>query len=337
MRTSRSKIIIAVGATILIALWSSVSFNGGFNGVKTLRVYFFDVGQGDAALIVTPEGKDILVDGGPGSALSSELGRVLPFYDREIELMIATHNHSDHIEGLIDILRRYKVDRLMWNGSPHDSNVYKTMMQEAQAHSVPQTIASAEHFEIEPGVSMDILWPSAPTSTSQISGADASVGATGTPSHAGIWFDNPDDRVSARDVTEKDDQNSHSIVFILHYGASDFLFTGDAEVDVEQELLKEGKYTPVEVLKVSHHGSKTASSKEMLALTHPQYGVIMVGRKNKYGHPHNVTLRRLETAGVQVFRTDQEGTVEIETDGKSLKITTENNRDWLKKLYTALF
>ncbi|MBF8280914.1 MAG: putative hydrolase (metallo-beta-lactamase superfamily) [Candidatus Magasanikbacteria bacterium] len=333
MRTSRVKIIVAVGAAILIALWSGVSFRGGLSGGKTLRVYFFDVGQGDAALIVTPEGKDILVDGGPGNALSSELGAVLPFYDRTIELMIITHNHSDHLEGFIDVLRRYKVDRLLWNGSPHDSNVYKTMMQEAQAHKVPQSIASAEHFEIEPGVSMDILWP-----PRRVAGADANrVQATGTPSKAGTWFDNPDERPSVRDVTEKDDQNSRSIVFILHYGESDFLFTGDAEVDVEQELLKEGKYTPVEVLKVSHHGSKTGSSKEMLAAARPQYAVIMVGRKNKYGHPHSVTLRRLESAGAQVLRTDQEGTIEVTTDGKSLQITTKNDQALLKKLYTALF
>jgi len=243
-----------------------------------LEVVFLDVGQGDAIFIETPQNHQILIDGGPNSAVLKELGGEMPFWDRTVDLVVLTHPEKDHMTGLIEVLKRYKVKNILWTGVLRDTAEYKEWQRLMQEEEANIYIAKAGQ-QIEGGaVSLTILHP-----FENLAGKKAS------------------------------NTNNTSIIARLVFGQTSFLFTGDVCQSVEKDLLEGEAEVNSDVLKVGHHGSKTSSAPEFIEAVSPSVAVIQCGRDNPYGHPHPVTLESL--AGVEILRTDLKGRVRIASDG----------------------
>lgn len=258
-----------------------------------LRVNFFDVGQGDAALIITPAGKTILVDGGPGDTVLSRLGKALPPRQKKIDTMILTHPHADHLEGLIPVLKRYTVGEVYYTGALHTTSEFLEWLTLIKNKNIPMHIVKTpEVVEVDSGVRLSFLYP------------DGDLTAGFVPPQA---------------PGEKDNLNNTSIVFKLTYGKTGFLFVGDAETPVEERLLKNKVDLKADVLKVGHHGSHSSTSEDFLNAVKPRMATISAGRDNDYGHPHLRTLRRLERHNVQIYRTDTMGDIKLVSDGVKIE------------------
>lgn len=273
-------LLILLAAVILI--WHSVFY---FEEHQNLVVTFFDVGQGDAAFIEIPGGNQILIDGGPSRQILSKLGRALPFWDRSIDLLILTHPHADHLDGLLEVLKRYKVDLVLESGVEHSIPEYQEWRELLKTKKNPVVIARfGQKINLGHGARLDIFHP----------------------------FEN----FTSASVKNVHDAN---IVSRLRYGRNSILFMGDAEKMIEYRLLFESldsgsHILNSDILKVGHHGSKTSSPEEFLQAVSPETAIIQVGRKNKYGHPAQEVLDRLSVAGAKVFRNDLNGDIKIESD-----------------------
>jgi competence protein ComEC len=242
-------------------------------------VSFIDVGQGDAILIDKGD-TDILVDGGPTSA--NPLAYLQSQGIADIDLLVATHPHADHIGGLADVLAQYQVSEIWVNGDTADSQVYADFAAAVAAES-------ATVREITRG------W------ATQMDGLDIAV-------------------LNPSQLTG--DPNGDSVVFRLTCGEVSVLLAGDATSDSEASMLATGLTLDSDVLKVGHHGSSTSTSAVFLAAVTPKDAVISVGAGNTYGHPHQETLDRLAAGGATVYRTDQVGTVVLTSDCNTYSITT---------------
>ena len=257
---------------------------------KDLKIYFFDIGQGDAALIRTPDHKNILIDGGPDNSVIYKLGKYLPFYDRKIDLVILTHPHADHITGLVEVLKRYKVERVVFTGVSYYSDAYKEFKELQREKNIPFTLALRGRQFIFPlssgvkndGVKIEILYP----------------------------FENLWNKVFSGREEEGGGLNDTSVVNRLDYGKVSFLFTGDAGIEVEKQLISYNFNLKSLVLKLGHHGSDTASSYEFLKAVSPRLAVISVG-KNNYGLPRYRILYRLQQLMIPFLRTDEKGDIKI--------------------------
>ena len=257
---------------LLVALvWWQV-----FNAQPTLlKVVFLDIGQGDSIYIEAPNGNQVLIDGGPGRQVLRALGSVMPWYDRSLDVVIATHPDADHIGGLPSVLERYQVAAVMDNGQPSNTGTYRAW-QAAVAAEVKDgaqylRARRGERFNLGAGISLDILYP----------------------------YDTPTGK----------DTNDGSIVARLTYGSQAFILTGDATIKVEQQLLIAKTLLSAQVLKAGHHGSKTSSSPAFIKAVSPIYAIISAGKNNRYGHPHQITLDNLKAAQAQILRTDEEGSI----------------------------
>jgi len=252
---------------------------------KFLEVNFFDVGQGDAIFIETPKRNQILIDGGPSSVILEKLGKEMPFWDRDIDLIILTHPDTDHLRGLIEIFKKYKIEKILSTGILKDTPEYKEWEAAVQNQKAKIFIARAGQRIKAGKVYSDILWP----------------------------MENLEGKIV------KNDDNT-SIVIKLIFNKESFLFTGDIDKSIEGELIE--KYDiDSDILKVAHHGSKTSTSEEFLGKVLPEIAVIQVG-ENKYGHPHSEVLERLKFFDIKTLRTDEKGDVKIISDGKKYKIET---------------
>ncbi|MGQ9682236.1 MAG: ComEC/Rec2 family competence protein [Anaerolineae bacterium] len=266
-----------------------------------LHVTFLDVGQGDAILIQTPEGHRLLIDGGPDpTVLPAAIARRLPPWDRRLDLVALTHPDDDHLAGLLPILRSYRISLLLDTHLPRESpngaawNDILAPWQQANGtrntQHVPQVLYP------ERGTTLDL----------------------GSSVRLQVLHPGPEllQTSAARD-------NNNSLVLRLSYGRASFLFTGDLETEAEMYLLRQ-QDLPLRatVLKVAHHGAKTATSKAFLEAVAPQVAVISVGAGNRFGHPAPEVLARLEEAGAQVWRTDSNGEVEVVTDGEQVWVRT---------------
>lgn len=253
---------------------------------NNLQVDFFDVGQGDAILIRTPNNKKILIDGGPDNTVLNHLGESLDFFDNQIDVMILTHPHADHVVGLVEVVKRYDIKQVYYTGVVHTTSDYLEWLAEIQAQQIPLAIVEAPfNLQVEDDLVLEFLYPQ--TSFLQ---------------------------------TRVDELNNTSIVNRLVYQEIEFLLMGDAEVEVEQELLSAQVDLSADVLKVGHHGSSSSSLEEFLLAVDPQYSVIMCGTDNEFGHPHLITLKRLERLGIKILRTDLDGTISFISDGQSVEL-----------------
>jgi competence protein ComEC len=260
-----------------------------------LHVTFLDVGQGDAIFIETPGGAQILVDGGPdGSAVLSELGRQMPFWDRTLDLVVLTHPDADHLTGLIAVLERYGVRAVVAGHAPHKTDLLQTWETAlATGGALPIQGQAGTRLELSDDITLDILHPVPNSSTAN------------------------EDEINASTT------NDNSVVMRLVYRNVAFLLPGDVEAEVEQRLVRSGAYLRSTVIKVPHHGSKTSSSQAFLAAAQPQVAVISVGADNDFGHPSRDVLQRLQDTP-HVYRTDRDGCVTISSDGHKLWIETEH-------------
>ena len=275
-------IVLLILAALNIFIWRTVLATGA----DTLHVHFFDVGQGDAIYIRTPAKQDILIDGGPDSSVLAKLGQAMPFYDRKLELMILTHPHADHMEGLVDVLKRYEVEQILYSGVEYKSATYDEWQKLIVSKNIPTKIAQA--------------------------GQTIKLGEA----RINILF--PDHDMEGETIK---DLNNSSVVGRVIFGQSAFMLTGDAEQEVEKSLLN--KYSSdmlkSNVFKAGHHGSDTSNTSDFLAAVSPETAVISVGEDNKYKHPVESTLQTFAGLDVKMFRTDQDGDVECWTDGEELE------------------
>jgi competence protein ComEC len=256
-----------------------------------LHVAFLDVGQGDAVLITTPDGRQVLVDGGPSPvALTYALGKEMPFWDRSMDLIVLTHSDADHITGLQEVLERFHVDNWLENGYPDDDIVYAKCQSLLNNAGVARHIALAgDRYDLGQGLTLEVLHP-------------------------------PRDRMPGADASA----NDTSIVVRLQWNEASVLLTGDIEAKAESLLLQSGTSLASDLLKVAHHGSNGSSTVEFLQAVSPSYAVISAGSENRFGHPHQDVLERLTALEqVQVLRTDQHGTIELSTDGRQWELRTE--------------
>lgn len=258
---------------LLIVLFAQPQASGD------LKVYFLNIGQGDASYIKTPSGQDILIDGGPDNSVLNELGKVMAFGDHEINLVILTHPHADHVTGLLEVLDRYKVDEVWETGVEYPSATYDSWKAEIKNKNISDKKVTAGDEKNFGEVKITILYPFTSLENRNI-----------------------------------DNLNNASIVNRLDYKKFSVLFTGDAEKDIQQKLLDKNIY--VTVLKVAHHGSNNGLSEDLLKVVRPAIAVIEVGKDNKYGHPAASTINLLKQYAVRIFRTDENGTVEISSDGE---------------------
>jgi competence protein ComEC len=253
-----------------------------------LHIFFLDVGQGDAILIETPSGQNILIDGGSADGgLAACLGDRFPFWGRNIDLVVSTHPHEDHIGGLVEVLKEYDVKQVLESSVEYDSPVYQEWQSIIEGKKIKSiTAQTGQHIELGEGIGLDVLYD-----------GEASMG----------------DSTSALDC--------NSVVSRLVYGNISVLLTADIFAETERYLLDSRFALNSTVLKVAHHGSDSSSCTEFLSVVKPQVAVISVGADNNFGHPSPEVLGRLDT--VHLYRTDQQGTIEMITDGKRLWVKTE--------------
>ncbi len=259
------------------------------------RIFFFDIGQGNAALVQRGDFQ-MLVDGGPSGVVVQKLGEVMPFYDRTVEIMVLTHPHADHVTGLVDVLKRFKVERVISSGVVHTSDEYLAWLEAIKDNDITlETPIRGEVIDLwkgETGVpdgTFEILWPK-----EKLSGR----------------------RIQDTSVEGKGGLNDTSVVGRLVYGDTKFMLTGDISEDVEKQLIADSSPLAADVLQTAHHGSKFSTSEVFLRAVKPAHAVIQVGKKNRYGHPAFKVIRRLEKHGIEVHRNDKDGDVVFESDGK---------------------
>ncbi|OHA08234.1 MAG: hypothetical protein A3B37_03310 [Candidatus Sungbacteria bacterium RIFCSPLOWO2_01_FULL_59_16] len=261
-----------------VFIWASVFALEAKDGRLTLFV--FDVGQGDALFIDAGNGNQVLIDGGPDDAVLAKIGGVMPFWDRTIELVVLTHPHADHLDGLIPVLERYDIGMVVESGVNHSIPEYDTWHELVRERGVPLHIAKAgERIRVSPDAVFEVLAPLHDFVGTSLAVHDAMV------------------------VLRLTDRNARA------------LLTGDAEDDVEREMLGSGAAVRADLLKVGHHGSKTSTTDALLGAVHPAVAVISVGAKNRYGHPYQLVLDRLSRAGVRVLRTDRDGDIVFVSNG----------------------
>jgi beta-lactamase superfamily II metal-dependent hydrolase len=262
----------------------------------SLRVDFIDVGQGDAALITSPTGKTVLVDGGPHESAATLAAFLQARGVGPVDLVVLTHRHADHLGGIATVVRTFGARLFLDAPFPHPSSGYAALLDALAAAKVP--VRNAERgrtIELGGGAVITLLGPPEPP----ISGSRSNV-------------------------------NANSVVLRLDYRSVSVLFAADAEAKTERWLLESGANLRATVLKVAHHGSRTSSTPRFLRAVRPQIAVISVAARNDYGHPADETLAALARLPAQICRTDLDGTVTITTDGARVEVrTAHGNREIL--------
>lgn len=248
----------------------------------TLRIWFFDIGQGDALFVETPNGKQLLIDGGRDKTVLQKLSSVMWPWDRSLDAVIATHPDSDHITGLASVLERYDVSTIFTTGVTGQTPLIQAFERAVKnENALQKQVRRNQKFEYD-GVVFEVHWPT-----------DEAV------------------------VHEKE-RNNTSIVLEIVYGGQHVLLTGDAEEPVEQAIAE--AVGDVDVVKLGHHGSASSSSVPFLKTIRPEVAIVSAGLNNTYGHPHPIVLERLRDFGVSVLRTDLDGDILFSSDGNRYTI-----------------
>ena len=262
-----------------------------------LHLIFCDVGQGDAILAVKGDNQ-ILIDGGPSDKALSCLSEHMPFWDRDLELVVLTHPEYDHITGLVSVIERYGVRQIVSNSLLTESGVFDKFRTGVVKKNIP-AYSPKEGDRIKVGdLALKILFPQEKLGDEIVWKTNDSPQVLGLTTYTGNF-------------------NQTVIVSELDYGSFKALLTGDIGVDQEKEI--EAELEKVDVLKVAHHGSKYSTSAEFLDLIQPSLAVISVGANNNYGHPTSEVLNRLKNLEIKILRTDVNGEIELVSDGNSWK------------------
>jgi len=279
---------------LLIAVWSAVFQKTDSN----LHLYFLNVGQGDSIYVRLGHNYDLLIDGGPDKSVLSELGEIMPFYDRKINLIILTHPHADHIRGLIEVLKRYQVNEVWLTDAVHNSPEYLEFLKTIKEKQIfTKIVKNGDKKILSPEKNKEqaiikIFWP-----------------------------------MQSYRNQDVDNLNNTSIVLRLIYGDFSALLTGDAETEAQIKILLNHKKEDLksDILKVPHQGSRDAYYEKFVEAVSPKAVVISVGRNNKFGHPHQEVINSYQQKGIDIFRTDQNGRVEIISDSQKYWIKCQTN------------
>lgn len=270
-KVKRGMIVSIIAAYLMMAFALFQLPDGRFH------IWFLNVGQGDSVLIETPEGHHILVDGGPGPGVLTELAEVLPFFDKKIDLMVLSHPHADHIDGLVEVLKRYEVEAVLFSGVNFMGGAYDEFLKEIDEQEIDFWIAESDEDFSFGDVIIDVIYPS-----KQILGEE---------------FNN---------------LNNSSVAMKIIYNQTKILLSGDLELEAEAALVASGLDLRADILKAGHHGSRTASSLIFLRKIKPRVVVIQSGQGNQFEHPHEESLNHFEKVGVEkIYRNDLDGRVEF--------------------------
>lgn len=255
--------------------WDGSTYTATITSMEDMEAHFIDVGQGDSALIFTPNGKTILIDGGKQSADEKVVSYLKQAGVSSIDLMVATHPDSDHIGGLIAVLEQFEVKKVLDSGKSHTSQTYLEYLTIIDSKDIPFEVAKEGNLiDLDSDIQIKVL-----NSGSEIK-----------------------------------DNNESSVVLKITYGQIDFLFTGDAENKQEAEMVsKHG--VDAEILKVGHHGSNTSSSQEFINAVKPKVAILSYGEGNSYGHPYSDVVNRLKATGAEIYSTAVSGNIVVTTDG----------------------
>ena len=254
-----------------------------------LKVYFIDTGQSDCILIETPHGKHMLIDSGDNGDESVVRSFLNSKSVKQIEYAFFTHPHADHIGGAYEVVNEYEVLNIIMPDKSIDTVTYKKLVDETSRKKITALHPEPNFPLTVDGVNITVFSPVGDDYGSNI--------------------------------------NNYSIVLRMDYGDTSFLFTGDAEEKNELEMLNAGFDLDIDILKVGHHGSTTSSSIMFLQAVTPEYSIILCGTNNKYGHPHDETISKLNDFSSVVYRTDQNGDITVTTDGTQITVTAEKILD----------
>ena len=252
-----------------------------------LQVSFIDVGQGDSELLILPDGKTILIDAGEAKTADALIRFIQSLGVSRLDYIIATHPHADHIGGMAKVIGAFDVGSVYLPKVEHDTKTFEDLLLAVKEKGLKINTAKAGVTLLdEAGVRAEFLAPCA---------------------------------------DKYKDLNNYSAVLKLTYQNVSFLFMGDAEQESERQIIKQATEGALsaDVIKLGHHGSSTSSSKAFLGAVSPSIAVVSCGEGNSYGHPHAETLQTLERLGITIYRTDENGTVTVSTDGTSLDVQTQ--------------
>lgn len=348
-------LVLALASWLVVVSWPRLTrLSPRLAGGSDIKIVFCSAGQGDETLIQRGF-TQILIDGSrPGRALDC-LRKHVPFFDRQIEMVVATHPQIDHFGGLTDVLKRYKVMSFVYNGLRGDSHEWEIMSQAILAEGAEIEVVAAGD-EIRVGeLKLKVVWPESAAGAdgfSRVARQDSNqtlpMGPSSLSEHpfkqfafriqsflTGVQFPRKTSSPAASansvlGVSRSGEPNSSAIVMALSYGDFEALFTSDIGEEEEKEIIRStgqqvNRLEKVDVLKVAHHGSKYSSSLDFLKTVRPTLAVIEVG-KNSYGHPTAEALERLREVGARVMRTDQDGDVVVTTNGDKWEVKNKRLR-----------
>ena len=261
-----------------------------FNDAK-LHLVFCNVGQGDAIFIRTPKGLDILIDGGPDDSVLHCLSKHMPFWDRDLELVISTHPHNDHFAGFLQVFKDYKIRNFATENLGNKTLNYNAFMDLVKSQKIPNRfVLAGDKFTLKDGVSFSIVGP-----TEEFLNETSPQGFIG---ESGEFA---------------------SVETLVRYGKFSALLTGDSQATELGEAAsgKGQALRDLSILQVPHHGSRTGLDSELLNILNPKLAVISIGKNNRYGHPAQGILKILGDKDIRILRTDLDGEVEIISDGNS--------------------
>ncbi|WP_088067890.1 ComEC/Rec2 family competence protein [Gottfriedia luciferensis] len=245
-----------------------------------LLVYFFDVGQGDSMVMILPNGKTVLIDGGDVEHGGVVIKKLKKLHISEVDLLVSSHPDIDHIGGLLKVMNRVKVKNILDSGKKYNSHSYYLYKKEAYQKNIPIRIAKLnDKIELDPNVEITVL-------------------NSGKKSYS---------------------NNNSSIVLKVKYDDISILLTGDIERKAEERLIKHDNID-AQVLKIPHHGSSTSTSEAFLFAVNPVVAILSYDRFNLFGHPHRSVMKRLNHLGIQQFSTVEYGDIELSTNGQKLYI-----------------
>ncbi len=264
--------------------------NGQSTTVTTgeLKVYYLDVGQGDSELLFLPDGTTILIDSGDRDCISTITDSLKDYGVKDIDILIATHPHADHIGCMATVVRNFDIGTV-YMPKVDDSQTPTTVTYEKLLEAI-----SKKNLKIKTGKAGVVAYNSG---------------------NVKLEFLAPNGSKYAN-------LNNYSIIAKLTYKNNSFLFLGDAEQQSLNEMLSKGYNLSCDVMKLGHHGSSNAISKKLMEAAKPTYGIISCGAGNSYGHPHKEALSLLKQYNVTTYRTDKDGTILATSDGKKIRFTT---------------
>ncbi|MEG1002606.1 MAG: ComEC/Rec2 family competence protein [Clostridium sp.] len=276
------KILLSFLLIFAIFSLSACSTTTSTNPGSNMLVHYINVGQGDAELIQV-NGLNMLIDAGPGSNEKDLISYLDKLKIKNLDYVIATHPHEDHIGNMDDVINTYEIGKFYAPKVEHTTKAFEKMVTALKKKDLKINVIKegTDTIDLGENTKVSVFSPKA-------------------------------------NFNDKKDLNNYSPIIKIQYGNNSFLFTGDAEKLEENYVLDKGYDVTADVLKLGHHGSTTSTSENFLKKVNPSIGIISCGIDNDYGHPHKETLKKLEKYKVKIYRTDKDGTITLSSDGKNI-------------------